>query len=107
MFLCVTFLACSLIRTTSIPCNIAFYPEETQCNPRLNVDSRRVITPLFTGVRGIGILRTSPFGDSPKLDFRFTEFSEVQSRISCIDCLSEPQGWRLRGPARRAASEAP
>src|SRR5215203_3299727 len=23
---------------------------------------------------------------------------------SCIDCLSEPQGWRLRGPARRAAS---
>jgi hypothetical protein len=29
-------------------------------------------------VRGIGILRTSPFGDSRKLDFHFTEFSEVR-----------------------------
>ena len=32
---------------------------------------------LFTRVRGIGFLRTSPFGDSQKLNFRFTEFSEV------------------------------
>src|SRR5215208_2009504 len=30
---------------------------------------------LFTGVRGIRILRTSPFGDSRK--FALTEFSEV------------------------------
>jgi hypothetical protein len=29
-------------------------------------------TPLFTEVRGIGILRTSPFGDSQK--FALTEF---------------------------------
>src|SRR5215217_258164 len=36
-----------------------FYPEEAQCNPRLNVEHRRVIEPLFTGVRGIGILRSS------------------------------------------------
>ena len=26
------FWACSLIRTTSFPCDIAFYPEEAQCN---------------------------------------------------------------------------
>src|SRR5918993_1868756 len=31
---------------------------------------------LFTGVRGIGILGTSPFGDSAK--FAFTEFYEVR-----------------------------
>ena len=40
IFLFFTFLACSLIRTTSFPCNIAVYPEEAQCNPRLNVDHR-------------------------------------------------------------------
>ena len=41
--------------------------------------------PLFTNVvevefyelRLLRILRTSPFGDSRKLNFRFTEFSEV------------------------------
>jgi hypothetical protein len=33
---------------------------------------------LFTRVRGIGIARTSPFGDSRKLDFHFTEFYEVR-----------------------------
>jgi hypothetical protein len=33
--------------------------------------------PLFTEVRGIGILRTSPFGDSAK--FVVTEFSEVRA----------------------------
>jgi hypothetical protein len=34
--------------------------------------------PLFTEVRGIGILRTSPFGDSPTFAFsEFSEFSEV------------------------------
>src|SRR5215217_2048270 len=33
---------------------------------------------LFTGVRGIGILRTSPSGHSRKLDSHFTEFSEVR-----------------------------
>jgi hypothetical protein len=32
----------------------------------------------FTQVRGIGILRTSSFGDSRKFNFRFTEFSEVR-----------------------------
>src|SRR5215213_8431654 len=32
--------------------------------------------PLFTEVRGIRILRTSPFGDSPK--FAHMEFSEVR-----------------------------
>jgi hypothetical protein len=37
---------------------------------------------LFTGMRGIGILRTSPFGDSPKLDFGFTEFSEVRLQVA-------------------------
>src|SRR5215212_10725484 len=36
--------------------------------------------PLFTLVRGRGILRTSPFGDSRKLDFPFTEFYEVRSK---------------------------
>jgi hypothetical protein len=50
--------------------------------------------PLFTGVRGIGILRTSPFGDSRKLDFHFTEFSEV--RIQTI--LGSPHS---PGPMRR------
>ena len=30
--------------------------------------------PLFTQVRGIEILRTSPFGDSRKLNFRSTGF---------------------------------
>jgi hypothetical protein len=33
---------------------------------------------LFTEVRGIRILRTSPFGDSRKLDFHFTAFWEVR-----------------------------
>jgi hypothetical protein len=36
------------------------------------------LAPLCTEVRGIGILRTSPFGRSRKLDFHFTEFSEVR-----------------------------
>src|SRR5215213_2215272 len=36
-------------------------------------------SPLFTGVRGRGILRTSPFGDSAK--FAFKEFSEVAPGI--------------------------
>jgi hypothetical protein len=36
---------------------------------------------LFTQVRGIGILRTSPFTISPKLNFHFTEFSEVRDRL--------------------------
>jgi hypothetical protein len=33
------------------------------------------LLPVFTGVRGIGILRTSPFGVSTK--FALKEFSEV------------------------------
>src|ERR671912_1624458 len=37
---------------------------------------------LFTGVRGIGILRTSPFGDSRK--FAITEFSEVAPSIAAF-----------------------
>src|SRR5215217_9409923 len=36
---------------------------------------RPLLSPLFTLVRGRRILRTSPFGDSRKLDFHFTEFS--------------------------------
>ena len=32
----------------------------------------------FCELRITPILRTSPFGDSPKLDFHFTEFSEVR-----------------------------
>src|SRR5215204_7520634 len=32
----------------------------------------------FSYSLGRGILRTSPFGDSRKLDFHFTEFSEVR-----------------------------
>src|SRR5215211_7032757 len=35
---------------------------------------------LFTGVRGIGILRTSPFGDSRK--FALTEFYEVRYALA-------------------------
>jgi len=52
--LCFTFLACSLIGTSSFPCNIPFYPEEAQCNPQ-----KGVLEPIFTEVRGRGILRTS------------------------------------------------
>jgi hypothetical protein len=44
---------------------------------------------LFTRVRGIGILRTSPFGDSQK--FAFLAFSEVapgivplHTRLRCV-----------------------
>src|ERR671912_1415782 len=37
----------------------------------------RLFLPLFTGVRGIGFLRTSPFGDSRK--FAYTEFYEVRN----------------------------
>src|SRR5215213_7430381 len=33
----------------------------------------RLFLPLFTEVRGIGILRTSPFGDSRKSRFRFLD----------------------------------
>src|SRR5918993_269874 len=39
---------------------------------------RPFFLPLFTQRRRRGILRTSPFGDSRKLDFYFTEFSEVR-----------------------------
>src|SRR5215212_9610741 len=38
--------------------------------------------PLFTLVRGRGILRTSPFGDSAK--FAYTEFYEVQLRVQSV-----------------------
>ena len=38
------------------------------------------ISGLFTGVRGRGILRTSPFGDSR--NFAITEFSEVHSQLA-------------------------
>jgi hypothetical protein len=34
---------------------------------------------LFSGVRGIGILRTSPFGHSAK--FAYTAFSEVRKKV--------------------------
>jgi len=43
---------------------------------------RPFLLPLFTGVRGIGILRTSPFGDSrkfrtaPVLCGSFTQYGE-------------------------------
>src|SRR5215218_11423974 len=84
MFLCVTFLACSLIRTTSIPCNIAFYPEETQCNPRLNVDSRRVITPLFTGVRGRGIIGSSELPWCSVVLCATAHIHPPQSRVCCL-----------------------
>jgi hypothetical protein len=39
---------------------------------------RPFLLPLFTGVRGIGILRTSPSGHSRKFSFHFTEFCEVR-----------------------------
>jgi hypothetical protein len=38
--------------------------------------------PLFTGMRGIGILRTSHSGHSRKLNFALTEFFEVSHRAS-------------------------
>src|ERR671910_1033842 len=57
--------------------------------------SRRALR-LFTEVRGIGILRTSPFGDSAK--FAFTEFSEVRSAL--VDPPSHPTKRRL---ARKGA----
>jgi hypothetical protein len=41
--------------------------------------ARPFFAPLFTEVRGRGSLRTSPFGDSRKLDFHFTEFSKVRN----------------------------
>ena len=40
------------------------------------------LLPLFTVVRGIGILGTSPFGDSPK--FAEDEFSEVPIPAVCV-----------------------
>jgi hypothetical protein len=38
---------------------------------------RPFFLPLFTQVRGIGILRSSHKRNSQKLNFRFTEFLEV------------------------------
>jgi hypothetical protein len=35
---------------------------------------RPSLLPLFTEVRGSGLLRTSPFGHSRKLNFAITEF---------------------------------
>src|SRR5215208_5889670 len=47
--------------------------------PALSPTNRqRSATILFTLLPRIGILRTSPFGHSRKLDFHFTEFSEVR-----------------------------
>src|SRR5215217_6794485 len=40
---------------------------------------------LFTRVRGIGILRTSPFGHSPK--FTHTELSEVRRFLGALRCF--------------------
>src|SRR5215207_5049139 len=34
-----------------LPSTGFYYPEEVQCNPRLNVSHRRGLEPLFTGVR--------------------------------------------------------
>jgi hypothetical protein len=47
--------------------------------------------PLFTGVRGIGILRGSPFGDSRKSRFRFLGIPPCEAvamllvgRVPCV-----------------------
>ena len=40
---------------------------------------RQTSNPLFTEVRGIGILRTSPFGHSA--NFAITEFSDVRPNV--------------------------
>src|SRR5215203_4665417 len=50
--------------------------------------------PLFTGVRGKRILGTSPFGHSRKLDFHFTEVSQVRRGERWAACLSS--SWRFR-----------
>jgi hypothetical protein len=66
---------------------------------------RPFFLPLFTQVRGIGILRTSPFGYSRKLDFHFTEFSEVRSQQPPPAPNSPPQ--RLAPPAMYRSWSSP
>src|SRR5215208_7213787 len=46
--------------------------------PSSSINPHEPCPSLCTEVRGIGILRTSPFGHSRKLDFHFTEFYEVR-----------------------------
>jgi hypothetical protein len=46
---------------------------------RKQTQRRPGLQALFTRLRGRGILRTSPFGHSRKLNFRFPEFYEVRT----------------------------
>jgi hypothetical protein len=54
--------------------------------------------PLFTGVRGIEILRTSLFGDSA--NFAFKEFSEVHIRDPAYPHPNAPEISLSRAPLR-------
>src|SRR5215217_8633318 len=72
-----TFWACSLISAYSFPRDSVSLPQRGSIYP-----TEGVLEALFTGVRGIVILGSSPFGHSPKLNFRFTEFSEVQLQVA-------------------------
>jgi hypothetical protein len=47
--------------------------------------------PLFIEVRGIGFVRTSPFGDSAK--FAYTEFSEVRRFLGALTYLVPPRTY--------------
>src|SRR5215208_2905901 len=49
----------------------------TEPSSRPVFSQQLILSPLFTGVLGRGILRSSHSGHSPKLDFHFTEFLEV------------------------------
>src|SRR5215212_5603602 len=57
-----------------LPSVVSFYPEEA------NVSHRRELEPLFTGVRGREILRTSPLRSSRK-------FAWLQSTL--VSCLNQ------------------
>src|ERR671921_328304 len=56
-----TFRACSLIGGYSFPRDCDFLPRRGSMYP-----TEGLLEPLFTEVRGRGILRTSPFGGSRK-----------------------------------------
>src|SRR5215211_8256783 len=81
MFLFFTCWACSLMGVYSFP-RWCFYPEEAPCIPQ------RGLEPLFTGVRGIEILRTSSIRRSRK----FT------ARTSCTDYENMPCGRCAKCP---------
>src|ERR687898_2970858 len=76
------------------------------------MEEARSLNTFFAQLPTRGILRTSPFGDSPK--FAYTEFSEVRATLRCLFLLrTDHQHWavgmahnRVRDAAHQRSSHS-